>query len=196
MRAWFDRPSFRLSVLATATDELAQVPGFCPELAAALSTLTIRLPALTARLQDLPLLVQSIVEQGNLQNVRQLEGVTPAVLDRLLNHPWHGNLRELVDVLSLARARCDTMRLDVQHLPEVIGLTADAERFARIPTETIQLDNYLARIERELIERALRTAKGNRAAAARLLGISRARLLRRLESLGWDAADPSGADRP
>jgi DNA-binding NtrC family response regulator len=192
--AWLDRPPFPLRVLATAADELAQVPGFHSELAAALSTLTIRLPALTARLQDLPLLVQSIVEQGNLQNVSQLEGVTPALLDRLLNHPWRGNLRELVDVLGSARARCEIGRLDIQHLPDVIGLTADAERFARIPPETIQLDNYLALIERELIERALRTAKGNRAGAARLLGISRARLLRRLESLGWDPADASDAN--
>jgi DNA-binding NtrC family response regulator len=50
--------------------------------------------------------------------------------------------------------------------------------------ETINLDNVLGAIERELIQRALLAGDGNRALAARLLGISRARLLRRLEALG------------
>ena len=49
--------------------------------------------------------------------------------------------------------------------------------------EAIQLDAYLADIERELIRRSLDVAKGNRAQAARLLGVSRGRLLRRIESL-------------
>jgi DNA-binding NtrC family response regulator len=50
--------------------------------------------------------------------------------------------------------------------------------------ETIELDAFLLEVEKELMERAMRQAKGNKAHAARLLGVSRARLLRRLEQLG------------
>ena len=53
-----------------------------------LSTLTIRLPALTERLEDLPLLIQSVVERSNQEGLRQIAGVSPEALDQLLNYPW------------------------------------------------------------------------------------------------------------
>ena len=65
----------------------------------------------------------------------------------------------------------------------MIRLAVDADRHPQRPVESINLDAYLADIERELIRRSLRVAKGNRAQAARLLGVSRGRLLRRIESL-------------
>jgi DNA-binding NtrC family response regulator len=62
-------------------------------------------------------------------------------------------------------------------------LAAGAAALAVEPEETIQLDSFLSSIERELIDRALVKAKGNKARAARLLGLNRARLLRRLAAL-------------
>jgi DNA-binding NtrC family response regulator len=181
-----ERGRLTVPVIATARQELATLDTFRPDLAAALSTLTIRLPGLSARLEDLPLLIQSLLEQGNVESSRQIQGMTPEALDRLLNHCWRRNLQELAEVVDLARQRCRSTIVGIEDLPENIGLSAEAERFPPTRAETINLDNFLGAIERELIQRALQTSDGNRAQAARLLGISRARLLRRLEALGFE----------
>ena len=73
-------------------------------------------------------------------------------------------------------------------LPDWITLTLEAERHPYRPETTIDLENYLQEVERELIRRALKVAKGNKAMTARLLGISRGRLLRRLASLHLEDA--------
>ncbi len=71
-------------------------------------------------------------------------------------------------------------------LPERIHLAARAAAIPRRVEETIVLDEYLARVQRELIRRAIARAKGNRAKAARLLGITRPRLYRRMTQLGLE----------
>jgi transcriptional regulator with PAS, ATPase and Fis domain len=178
--------SIPLRTMATASDELTGQQGFRADLATALSTMTIRLPPLVERLEDLPLLVQWLLERANRQQPRQVEGVTPEAFDRLLNHPWRGNLDELAEVIEAAHRGCSSTMVHATDLPASLQLTADAERYPPRAPPRIQLDKYLGAIERELIERALSTAAGNRAQAARLLGIQRTRLLRRIAALGLD----------
>ena len=83
-----------------------------------------------------------------------------------------------------AHTACQGGLIRPADLPESVHLTADADRF---PNDggafDFRLDDYLSEVESELIRRAMREAAGNRAEAARRLGISRARLLRRLEDL-------------
>ena len=162
--------SYSLRTLATAIPDLPAGGEFDPMLAAALGTLTIRLPAVTERLEDLSLLIQSVVERTNRDGTRQLAGVTPEAFDQLVNYPWHGNLDELVGLLGEARDVCQSNMIDVRDLPARISLSAEAERFASLPPQKIQLDEYLAGIERELIERALGVAKGNRASGLATTG--------------------------
>ena len=71
-------------------------------------------------------------------------------------------------------------------LPERLRLAAQAAAHPRRIEETIVLDEYLGRVERELIRRALARAKGNKARAARLLGVTRPRLYRRMVQLGLE----------
>jgi DNA-binding NtrC family response regulator len=74
-------------------------------------------------------------------------------------------------------------------LPKQLRLAAEAARYPRPAVETIDLEKFLAQVETELIERALRQAKGNKAGAARLLGITRPRLYRRMVQLGLEAGE-------
>lgn len=76
--------------------------------------------------------------------------------------------------------------MGVNDLPDRLHLAAAAEARPRRVEEKIVLDEYLGRIERELIERALSRAKGNKTKAARLLGMSRPRLYRRMVQLGLE----------
>ena len=79
--------------------------------------------------------------------------------------------------------------MEPSDLSDTIQLTAEAEHFPIVKPEAIQLDKFLLKVEQELIHRALRQAGNNRAQAARLLGISRGRLLRRIELFTPDRAD-------
>jgi DNA-binding NtrC family response regulator len=71
-------------------------------------------------------------------------------------------------------------------LPERLRLVSQAGAHPHRPEETIVLSEYLGRVERELIRRALARAKGNKSRAARLLGLTRPRLYRRMVQLGLE----------
>ena len=180
-------PKFRLRLIATARESLlslADQEQFRDDLAYALSTLVIELPRLAERPQDLPLLAQHFLEQWNAKGGRQLSGFAPEAVELLAEYDWPENIDELAGAIGQACAKADGPLIYPQDLPEVIHLATEAGAAARRPQEKIVLDAFLAEIEKELIERALRRAKGNKAKAARMLGISRARLHRRLEQLG------------
>jgi DNA-binding NtrC family response regulator len=181
-------PSWRL--MATAAEplvDLARRGKFREDLAAALSTLTIELPPLRQRRDDVPLLAQLFLEDLNAASPRQIAGFTPAALDLLDAQPWPGNLDELAQAVAEAHQRAGGREIDATDLPERLRLTRQAAGQPRRTEETIVLDEYLARVERELIRRALARAKGNKARAARLLGLTRPRLYRRMVLLGLES---------
>jgi DNA-binding NtrC family response regulator len=178
--------ALEIRTLATSTHSLVDMAAegrYCLELAYFLSTLSIELPPLRERREDIPLLVQHLVEHHNAAASRQLDGCTPAALDRLVEYEWPGNLDQLAHLVREACRRCAGSHVDIQDLPDVLDRADEAVAHPRRSTEPIQLDLFLEQVEAELLRRAMQQSKGNRAHAARLLGISRARLLRRLEQL-------------
>jgi len=183
----FEDRSQRLRLIGTSERppaELVRAGAIREDLVAALSTITIELPPLAQRREDLPLLAQLFVEDANLRAERQLAGLTLEALDRLDAYLWPGNLDELAGVIAEAHARAEGPNIDVDDLPERFHRTVEAAARPPRVEETIVLDEFLGHVERELVERALARAKGNKAQAARLLGMTRPRLYRRLEQLG------------
>jgi DNA-binding NtrC family response regulator len=182
---------FELRTIATARRslvDLADQGQFRPDLAHALSTLVITLPRLAQRREDIPLLAQMFLEEVNAAGKRQMGGFAPEAMDQLCMYRWPGELDELISAVRSAHERSEGPLIRPAHLPERMSLAADALAHAPAPEEAIELDAFLRQIESELLTRALRRAKGNRARAARLLGISRARLLRRIAQLGLETA--------
>jgi DNA-binding NtrC family response regulator len=176
-------------LIATAAEplvELAQRGQFRDDLAATLSTLVIELPPLARRREDLPLLAQLFLEDLNAVERRQLGGFSAAALDLLSHYSWPGNLDELAKTVAEVYRHAMGHEIDVADLPERIRLADQAAAHPRRHEETIVLDEYLGRVERELIRRALARAKGNKARAARLLGMTRPRLYRRMMQLGLE----------
>jgi len=174
---------------ATAAEpliELARRGNFRADLAAALSTIVIELPSLAQRRDDLPLLAQLFLEDQNAAGRRQIGGFTQAALDMLDGYPWPGNLDELAQVIAESYQKAAGREIDVADLPDRLRLAGQAAAHPRRTEETIVLDEYLGRVERELIRRALARAKGNKARAARLLGLTRPRLYRRMIQLGLE----------
>jgi transcriptional regulator with PAS, ATPase and Fis domain len=180
---------FPLRLIATAGQSLAELARrnqFRHDLAAALSTITVELPPLCERREDLPLLAQLFLEEANARGTRQLGGFTPEALDQLDAYDWPGNVDELAQMVAQAHRHAEGPEIGVDDLPERIHLAARAAAHPRRQEETIMLDEFLGRVERELIRRAMSRAKGNKAKAARLLGMTRPRLYRRLVQLGLE----------
>jgi len=174
-------------LIATASEPLvalARRGQFRDDLAAALSTIVIELPPLVQRREDLPLLAQLFLEDLNAAGRRQLGGFTPAALDLMAGYARPGNLDEQAEAVAHAHRSAAGHEIDAADLPARLRLAAQAAARPRKPEETIVLDDFLGRVERELIRRALSRAKGNKARAARLLGLTRPRLYRRMVQLG------------
>ncbi|MEX2170696.1 MAG: sigma 54-interacting transcriptional regulator [Pirellulales bacterium] len=177
-------------VLATSECD-SQEPGpIDGELRALISTMTIEPPPLATRAEDLPLLVQYFLEEANVDSTRQVGSVSQEVIERLALYHWPGEIAELREVIHGAHANCSGHELQVANLPMVVHHAAQAAQFAELPTEVIELDEFLRGIERELVLRAMEQSQGNKALAARMLGMTRPRLYRRLVQLGL----PSGGD--
>jgi DNA-binding NtrC family response regulator len=176
-----------LRLISTAATPLVDLPPrglYRDDLAAILSTITIELPPLARRRDDLPLLAQALLEEQNARSSKQLGGFSSEAIDRICAYDWPGNVAELAQMVAESHARASGRLIARDELPERLCLAAEATARPRRTEEPIQLDEFVARIERELIRRALARSKGNKTKAAKLLGLNRPRLYRRMVQLG------------
>jgi DNA-binding NtrC family response regulator len=183
------RPGFPLRIVATASQDLldsARKGQFREDLATVLSTLVIQMPALAERRGDVPLLAQLFVEESNARGGKQIAGLSSEALDCLEAYPWPGNVDELARMIHEAHQRAEATEIVLGDLPEQVHHAYAAAGHPRRPEEKIVLGEFLPRIERELLARALARAKGNKTKAARLLGMTRPRFYRRLVQLGLE----------
>jgi two-component system, NtrC family, response regulator AtoC len=142
-----------------------------------LAVIEIELPPLRARRSDIPLLVAHALRGTPAR------AVSEEAMQRLLGSPWPGNVRELFHVLERAAVLCASEVIDVGDLPEAVRAAAPVE-IAPMGGENISLHAAVAGLEKQLILRALERAKGNRSAAARLLGIGRPLLYAKMDEHG------------
>lgn len=190
-------PGVELPLIVTAARSLtglARRDKFRQDLAHSLSPLTIRLPPLRERAADLPLLAQFFVEEYNTRGGKQLSGFAPETADMLLAYSWPGNVEELAESIRQTCEHATGPLVQVSDLPPRLHHAADKEARPAAEPERIELDAYLATIETELLRRAMVQSRGNKTKAAELLGIHRARLIRRLVQLGL--APAASAEEP
>jgi DNA-binding NtrC family response regulator len=184
---WINSAPATVRFMATAPERLeafAQRGAFSDVLGQQLSTIVIEMPSLSARRQDIPLVAQMLLEDFNALGGKQFRGFTPEALDRLVTHDWPGQADELATVVREAAAAAEGYEITAADLPKRLRLAADASRHVKKQPEPLDLEKYLASVETEAIRRALADAKGNKARAARLLGLTRPRLYRRMVELG------------
>ncbi len=138
----------------------------------------IRLPPLRERLDDLPLLLTHLLRRLRDDVGRDIRRVSPEALAALGGHAWPGNVRELQNVVHRALLSCQGDEITLADLPAELRPSrvapAPSTRSAELPT----LD--LGELERRAIAKAMEQTKGNVEQAARLLGLGRATLYRRL----------------
>ncbi len=160
------------------------------ELLSALNPTLITLPALRLRREDIPCLVQHFLDQLNADGRRRIADISPKAWSVLLAYHWPGNVAELAAVIQTAHTAGKGAMLQTNDLPAALQSPNAAADSAG--ADSLKLDPLLERIERQAILDALRQAKGQRNMAAKLMGISRSRLYRRMEVLG--ILQPAGGE--
>lgn len=149
-----------------------------------LNVITLKTPALRERPEDMALLADYLIEQiSRLQGI-PLHGISTPALNRLLQHDWPGNVRELANVLERALLMSDGDILESADLDQVMPKIKAT--LAPAAANALGIAEVVAQAERQAILAALRTCLGNKAQAARLLGISRAALYEKIAVLGVD----------
>jgi DNA-binding NtrC family response regulator len=153
-----------------------------------LNVFPIPLPPLRDHLEDLPVLVQALLEDLNRKHGTKVTDVSPALMERLQAHSWFGNVRELRNVLERAVILSGEGTLDVAHLAPGFG-GAPVARTAPTGGELqIPVGFTIEQAERALIELTLDHTKNNKTRAAEILGISQKTLFNKLKEYGAQGA--------
>src|SRR6266480_3529991 len=148
-----------------------------------ISVITIDLPSLEERLEDIPLLAEHFLAQFNQRNQRQVT-ISEGAVRRLTSLRWPGNVRELENLIERLAIFTATGQITAQEVERERAERAGAARGSENPAST--LGGKLEEIERQEILRVLREAKGNKSLAARMLGIERKTLYEKARRLAID----------
>ena len=136
-----------------------------------LNVLTITVPPLRERMEDVPELAQAFVDEFNQRHGRSIRGVADDALDVLRRHRWPGNVRELRNVIERAVIVCPDELIRTEHLPafDEASLPAASGTEADV---VLSVGTTVEDAERELILKTLKQTGGNKTRAAVILGIS------------------------
>lgn len=175
-------------IAATNKDLVAEVAAgrFRDDLFWRLNVFQVAMPSLRDRLEDLPLLIDHLLDRVNAECRTHVRGVTDEVLAVFAIHVWSGNVRELINVLRHGAIMAEGELIGLQHLPEYLTSPSepDEDDESGLVSPTLEagqtLDETMAAIEHRLVQAALERARGNQSAAAAALGIDRRTLHNKL----------------
>ncbi len=147
-----------------------------------LNVVPIDIPPLREHKEDIPELVNHFLARFAVDNEKEIEGITPAAVNALMNYHWPGNVRQLENSVERAVALSSGPVIDVQdiHLDTMQSRNVAQVSANQFLPEGMTLEQW----EDNMIREALRRANGNKSQAARLLGLSRNALRYRLSKLG------------
>jgi transcriptional regulator with PAS, ATPase and Fis domain len=181
-------------VIAASNKELAaevEAGNFREDLFYRLQVIPIVMPPLRERRSDVPLLVRHFLEKHNRKRPGRPAEISEESMVHLWEYDWPGNVRELENLLERLVILSEEGRIEVEHLPPSIRSFISEKKIPR-PTlgeEGLDLNTAVEEFENRLIEEALRRTKGNKQAAARLLGLKRTTLVAKLRRRRGASAD-------
>jgi DNA-binding NtrC family response regulator len=157
-----------------------------------LNVIPIEVPPLRARKEDVPLLVEHFLERLNQEKGRRVEGISPAAVERLLEHEWPGNVRELENLIERLVVLRGRGTIDVDDLPGSLRPRPAPAPVAlpEIGPDGIPFNEVVDRLETHLIVQALERTGWNKNRAAQLLGLNRTTLIEKIKKKKLEPADP------
>jgi len=151
-----------------------------PRLSDLLDTIQITLAMLSARVEDLQLIAMAILGQYRVTGRFSAERISRPALDALVYYPWPNNFHELEETIRYASQNAIGEAIRVEDLP--LSVRSFRPSSPKVKKQIQSLDEQVKQYEKSLLYEAMNAANQNRAEAARSLGISRSRLLRKLDS--------------
>ena len=171
-------------VAATNRDLAVEVQEgrFREDLYYRLNVITVELPPLRERPEDVPLLAHHFLTKYAEKNGKDMLGITTDAMSLLTGYKWQGNVRELENVIERAVVLAKGGQVTVAELPSGVRTGSSSTRTLSIP-----LGTPLEDVEKQLITETLRITKGDKRLAAQMLGIATRTIYRKLES--WEQPD-------
>jgi two-component system response regulator HydG len=172
-------------VIAASNKDLRQLikdGKFRDDLYYRLNQVAIRIPPLRERREDIPLLIQHFIQQGNAEHDRNIRGIAPEAIRLLVNQRWDGNVRQLRQAIMQMIVLAPGPMLEASDIPEEYRQSTEI-----IPVGSGFLAGHtLQELEKVAIQQTLKLTAGNREKAAKLLGIGARTLYRKLKEYAID----------
>ncbi|MCQ4573790.1 MAG: sigma-54 dependent transcriptional regulator [Candidatus Brocadiales bacterium] len=156
--------------------EMIEERHFRSDLFYRLNTVIINMPALEERKDDIPLLIEHFLEKFSTEMSKRAPRVTDETMDIMVSYPWPGNVRELANAIERATIFCEDGEIRPDDLP-----TNVREGHMEIPSMKLSGERTLAALEMQHIGDTLKLTKGNKNEAARVLGIHRETLYKKIK---------------
>jgi two-component system response regulator HydG len=171
-------------ITATNKDLLREIEEgrFREDLYYRLNVVTLDIPPLRERREDIPLLAQHFLDLFTEKNHKQIKGFTPHTMDRLLKYDWPGNVRELMNAVERGVVLSRSEYLDDEEMP--LDLDEGSPGKEMPGKEAIPAELPLEEVEKVTILKTLDAAGGNKSETARRLGITRRTLHKKLKKYG------------
>lgn len=170
-------------------DKLMQAGKFRQDLFYRIKVISLKLPDLRQRREDIPLLIDHLIAKFNTMQGKHISGVSDEVMVRLMEYDYPGNVRELENIIEQAYVLCRSGTIEVHHLPPELrpsGLSLSSDTVSPMT---------LASMEKILVSEALQRHKGNRLQAAKLLGINPSTLYRKIQQLKIEPPQTDGRSK-
>ncbi len=161
-----------------------------------LKVVTVQMPPLRERREDIPLLVESFIEELGRKNGKKVKGITGAALKALMRYDWPGNVRELKNCIESALVVTDGDKITLDDLPDHV-LQSVGRKPPRIPFDPIvrsdhfnpahpriQVGMSMEEVEREIIRATLAYTGNNKTLAAKILNIGKKTIFRKIKKYG------------
>jgi DNA-binding NtrC family response regulator len=174
-------------VAATNTDlwQEVQAGNFREDLYYRLNVITIEMPPLRERNDDVPLLATHFLRIYSEENQREVEGFSSAAMDALTEYPWPGNVRELENAVERAVVLCREDTIELDELPQAVRGDAPGSRaVTEFPADGVDFRESVAEYQEHLIREALKRSDGVQRRAAGLLKLSPTTLNEMIHRLG------------
>ncbi|MDO4840641.1 MAG: sigma-54 dependent transcriptional regulator, partial [Desulfovibrionaceae bacterium] len=154
-----------------------------------LNVISLEVPALRDRREDIPLLATHFLKRFSERNHKNIKAISPQCMDMLLRYDWPGNVRELENAIERAVILCTGDTLLGHELPAGIARLAQEKPAGGTGTVSSLAGLPLDEVEKRAIEETLKETNDNKSAAARKLGITRATLHKKLRKYEIDSRE-------
>lgn len=185
-----DKPTkIDIRIIAATNEDLIRElkeSNFREDLYHRLNEFKILLPPLRERPDDIKVFMKHFISMANRELNRNIRSITPEAESVILNYPWHGNLRELRNVIKRAVLMAEGEQIDSTCLPyEILNPEEDNTKFHELSKEKVKTDSKLkhvsSEIEKKLIIQTIQEAGYNKSRAAKILNIDRKTLYNKIK---------------